>query len=146
MNMRELAIYEGLRLKGMRPGHAKHSAQTQHIFEWLEYHNIARLQWLPDDYCSYDNLAGDVYNLEINEDSVPGGKRAILAQEKEFKRMIDQDRVWGLVGQIKCHECDEWKNVDSVWGFVGQEAHFYEFDVMAECVRKIKSRKEIAYA
>lgn len=103
---------------------AKRKAFVGHIWGKLEAEGRVRIRFDVDEYAQYEDLAGDCYNVEINADSVPGGERTILAQEKDFKRQIERDGVWGFIVERKCPCCGNWEHVDSCWGFVGRPEDF----------------------
>jgi hypothetical protein len=115
---------------------AKYKAEIVSKFEALEDQGFVRLHLEPD-YCStFEDLAGDTYDIDSNASTVNGGERTIKAQEKAERERIDRDGVWGLIGQVKCSECGQWKDIDSVWGFVGEDwkDSGYDVDIMAACV------------
>jgi len=112
-------------------------AETTNHWEQLEYLDLVRLDWQPDYGLSYEDLAGDCFD-ESNYDSVPGGERTVKAQEKAFRESIEQDGVWGLVGQYRLTPDSDWIDGDSVWGFVGTDDTGYETDIMAETINQLK--------
>ena len=80
---------------------AKTQAFVWHNWDKLEQAGFVRVRIEPDYDLSYDDLAGDSFDIELNADSVPGGARTIQAQEKRFKSLIEQDGVWGYIVERK---------------------------------------------
>jgi hypothetical protein len=93
---------------------------SDYDIELISEDENVRLKFVQDEYVCYEDLAGDTYNVEYNADSVPGGERTILAQEKAFKALIDNEGVWGFVIEKKCPQCNQWEHYESCWGFVGE--------------------------
>lgn len=112
---------------------ARRSASIDYLWDRLECAGLVTLEYEPDHDYGYEYLAGDCFD-ESNADSVPGGMRTIKAQEEAFKRKIESDGVWGLVGRYRLSEDDPWSNGDSVWGFVGTDDTGYETDIKAETI------------
>lgn len=85
-----------------------------------------RLQIVPDEYSTIEDLEGDLFDVEMHKDTVPGGKRTIEAQRKEFVARIERDGVWGYVLERRvpaCKACgmrERWEHVDSCYGFEGE--------------------------
>jgi len=98
---------------------------------WSEHEGESvRLLLLPDDTRSIEDLEGDTYNPDANPD-IPA---ATLARErKEFIERINNDGVWGIVGEYRCNTCRQWTTADSVWGFVGDDwqGSGYDLDIKA---------------
>ena len=58
--------------------------------------DLVRVRIEADEFCSFDDLAGDCYSESPdNVSSVPGGLRAIRAQRKEFESMTERDGACG---------------------------------------------------
>jgi hypothetical protein len=96
---------------------------------WQEADDLVRLDVQPDDFADLDNLFGDTFDAASNPDIPPA--RLEREKQNEIDR-INQDGVWGIVGQYKCPKCGQWCNADSVWGFIGDDWQDtgYELDVM----------------
>jgi hypothetical protein len=82
-------------------------------FNNLKQRGLVGLRFPPDDHWCFEDLEGDAYDVDLNKDTVPGGERTIKAQQKEFRRKVEQDGVFGIeavaLGNV----------VDSIWGFAG---------------------------
>lgn len=82
-----------------------------------------RLRVMPDDSCTLEDLAGDMFNIDLNASTVPGGRRTIEAERKEWESRLQRDGVWGYVLEKRipaCPTCDHgerWDHIDSCWGF-----------------------------
>lgn len=107
----------------------------------LESAGLVRCRIVPDECCDIEDLKGDTYNVELNADTVPGGKRTIEAQEKAFMELIERDGVWGFVIEYRkpaCGTCGrkaDWEHVDSCWGFVGEIEESEMWHGKAEAIR-----------
>ena len=67
------------------PSAARNAAMdvaTDYVWDRLESAGLVRVEYPHDESSEYDDLAGDTYNVELNEDTVPGGARTIIAQGK----------------------------------------------------------------
>ena len=91
----------------------------------LEEREDVRLRTEPDTCWDYEDLAGDTYNPEVNDD-IPAERLA--REEREFRNRIDREGVYGLVAERKCPACGQWETVDSVWGFVGDDWEMSGYD------------------
>lgn len=89
-----------------------------------------RLVWIPDE-STYDDSYIDTWT-----DQTPTQR---ARARKDLWDMIERDGVWGLVSEVRCDCCDDWRQVDSCWGFVGQDAHGYEYDIMAAALAEVRS-------
>ena len=141
---------------------ARRELRLRRRWEALESAGLVRMRFVPDDCSSFDDLAGDTYDVEYNRDTVPGGERTIVAQRKAFEREIERDGVWGCVTEYRlspcpdCHDaeyglgvvhcgesdtdrhCGGWAHGDSCWGFVGTDAHGYESDLMSGAIDALR--------
>lgn len=79
-----------------------------------------RIRIVPDDE-PYD--PGTMFD-ESEADSIPGGLRALKAQEKAFWDKLERDGVWGFIVEKKCPKCGNWEHVDSCFGFDDSEYCF----------------------
>ena len=59
---------------------------------------------------------GDVFSA-VHADTIPGGKRTLAAQERDFDRRLVRDGTWGFIVERLCPCCTQWKMLDSCWGF-----------------------------
>jgi len=89
-----------------------------------------RLVWVPDQEV-FDDSYIDTWTDQTEK------KRERV--RKELWDMIEREGVWGLASEVRCGECDEWREVDSCWGFVGQDAHGYEYDIMQAALDAVRS-------
>lgn len=83
-------------------------------FDNLEHRGLVKFVIEPYHDCNWDDLEGDTYDVDMHEDTVPGGGRTIKAQQKEFRRSVEDSGVFGLVGYALGEQ------VDSCWGFAGE--------------------------
>lgn len=85
-----------------------------------------RLRIVPDEVCSYEDLAGDMFDVEAHASTVPGGRRTIEAQRKEWESKLERDGVWGYMLEQRIGACpacghgERWDHVDSCYGFDGE--------------------------
>lgn len=92
-----------------------------------------RLRIVPDDLSDIDDLAGDVFDPEVNSD-IPRDR--LEHQREEFIDRVNRDGVWGIVGEFYDETKYRWEHADSCWGFVGDEWETigYKTDIMATTV------------
>lgn len=140
---------------------ARREAKIRRQWEALVDAGLVRLAIVPDECCDYDDLAGDTFDVDAHRDTVPGGERAIVAQGKAYKARIEQEGVWGIVGEYRlsvpdagerftvyCGACDRgepcadhWpESADSCWGFVGTdyESSGYDLDIMGATIDALR--------
>ena len=105
-------------------------------FETLKAKKLVRFKVIADEHWDYDNLAGDTYNPEVNTD-IP--EFCLQGEKKEFKKRINREGVWGIVGEYWNGE--EWQEADAVWGFVGDdwEDSGYDLDVKTSTVKAFEN-------
>lgn len=96
--------YDRLRRVGFAASYALTAARTQHQWQRLEDAGLARLLVIPDDHP----------DLSWLNDAPPHYRRAAT-------RRVEQDGVWGIVGQYRHAPDGEWRPVDSCFGFVGDD-------------------------
>jgi len=102
---------------------------------WKQYEDdLVRLEIVPDEsYYSPDDLFGDTFNPDVNDDIDP---ERLAKEEQEAIERANRDGIWGIVGKFKCNcncpRCDGWHTSDSVWGFIGDDwkDSGYDIDVM----------------
>lgn len=112
-------------------------AKTQAGFDDLESAGLARIQQVPDDLQSEDDLFGDTFNPEVN----PEVKPHIMAREKQHELdRVNRDGVWGYVAEV--WDGREWQHVDSIFGFIGDDFHGSDADtdLMQACINYFASR------
>lgn len=100
---------------------------TREQFKTLETDDKVRLRIESDDCADYDNLAGDCFNPDANPSINPD---KLKKEEEEFKQRIDNDGVWGVIGEY--WDGEQWQQADSCWGFVGDDwkDSGYDVDIM----------------
>lgn len=117
----------------------------------LEQAGLVRLSWQPDTHVSYDDLVGDCFSPARYAET-PGGRRTVEAEERALRDKIDQDGVWGLVGEYRLQPCDQcspwnsescahpdWRQGDSVWGLVGFDSCGYELDIKQATIDALRT-------
>lgn len=107
--------------------YAVRKAQVNAHWDRKESAGLVRMTIEPDELCSYDDLAGDMFNPKANPDINPS---LIAKQEKEFKDRIDRDGVWGIVTEY--FDGEAWQQADSCWGFVGDDWKDSGYDIDAK--------------
>lgn len=125
-------LWRKIRHKVMTSGHSygSGSAVTQWIYaqqlatlidlwERLENADLVRLRTPFDEAgFSWEDLEGDMFDVELNADSVPGGERTIKAQQKAFRERAERDGVGGIVGEYRTKPDGKWEHGGSCWGIV----------------------------
>lgn len=100
---------------------ARTSAAIDSIWSALESAGLVRLRVEPDHDYSIEDLEGDTFNVALNKDTVPGGARTILAQQKRFRERIEQDGVVGVIGEYRAAPSGKWIYGGSCWGMEGYD-------------------------
>lgn len=123
---------------------ARRKAAVDSIWERLEEAGLVKLEVKPDDDVDLESLEGDMFDVEMHEDTVPGGARTILAQQKRFRERVERDGVWGVVGSYRAQPSGKWIHADSCWGMEGYES--YEDSEIADDVKwaTLKALVELA--
>lgn len=111
---------------------ARRRAAALHVWEAMERADLVKLELEPDDCVDIEDLEGDSYNVELNKDSVPGGERTILAQQKRFREKVEQDGVATIVGYYRLHEDDEWNRGGCIGGMAGYDEPLDQTDCADE--------------
>lgn len=93
-------------------------AATDLQWEALERAGLVELKYSPDSGMTLEDLEGDTFTVSLHEDTVPGGARTILAQQKRFREQVEAEGVWGILGRYRT-ACGQWETADSIWGIVG---------------------------
>jgi hypothetical protein len=112
---------------------ARRKAAVDSIWERLEEAGLVKLEVKPDEHVDLEDLEGDMFDVELHEDTVPGGARTILAQQKRFRERVERDGVWGIVGSYRAEPSGEWIEADSCWGMEGYDD--YENNEIADDVK-----------
>lgn len=143
--MRE-AIRAGLRggfcqhrLVGLRE-RVEEKVKLDELWDRLEYADLVKLELEPDEHVTWEDMAGDTFDVDVHEDTVPGGARTIRAQEKRYRERLEQDGVWGVVGYYRVSEDAEWERGDSVWGMELEwaEDNEYRDDIKSQTIEKLR--------
>lgn len=108
-------------LSGINPGtrfslHAWERAKLLVEFETEVDKGNVRLRTIADSDWSEEDLFGDVYNPEVNDNIKP---HIIERELQAERRRVDSEGVWGLVGEY--FDGETWRDVDSCWGFIGDD-------------------------
>lgn len=115
-------------------------AKLHDAFTTLERAGLVELEWVPDEFCSIQELKGDGYNKDVNSDIRPS---ILKRQEKAFEEQVEREGVWGLVGKFWNPVSQKFERADSCFGFVGQDAHDYEHDIKAATIDAVKGNKDL---
>lgn len=93
------------------------NARIMAAFHEMEDETV-RLRCEPDEFCSMDDLKGDIFDRKCNPDI----QESLMArQEKEFEESIERLGVWGIIGEYLDPATGEWEHGGSCWGFTGYE-------------------------
>lgn len=101
-------------------------------WELLEDAGKVKVEWLPDECSTIEDLEGDSFDPEVSGLDPEETKR----QRQGFIDQVERDGVWGIVGSY--HDGENWINSDSVWGFVGTTDTAYLSDVQAMTIDALK--------
>lgn len=134
-------------------------AKDQQTIRRLIGAGLLRIRIAPDEDCSWDNLVGDCFDIEVNASSIPNSERTIKAQEKRFQERIEQDGVWGIIAEYRARPCAEhfdrviscqdsdfagrctgWNHGGSCWGFDYESAcdPQVQLDIALEAMDQLK--------
>lgn len=111
--------------------HAKRVIKINRIWDVLEECGLVRLVVEPDHESSYEDLAGDSYDIIAIGDSISGGARTVKAQEKKFAERCQQGAVM-VSSEIKCSHCSSFETVNCIGGL------FWDDWEENECVNDLK--------
>lgn len=116
----------------------RRSLAIREVFEGLESLGLVRLDIRPDDTADMEDLKGDCYNPDVNPDISPS---RLAREEKEFEDTVNRDGVYGLIGEYRTDEGEEWNHADSCWGFVGEgyKDSGYDTDIMSATISALES-------
>jgi len=94
---------------------------------WSEGDSRVRIVVMPDDFCSMDDLKGDCFNPDVNDNI---SRNRLAREEREFEERVERDGVWGF--RAEYWSGMEWIETDSIWGFVGDDfiGSCYDDDLM----------------
>lgn len=108
---------------------------VRYVFMALQDVGVVELRREPDDWVSYDDLAGDCYNPAANPDVNPN---VLKKQEEAFRRRIDEEGVYVYTSAYLLPdgtpEC-----TDVIGGFVGDDffGSGYEPQVMLAALDEV---------
>lgn len=91
------------------------------LWSELEAMKLVKLEVKADEGYALEDLAGDMFDVEMHADSVPGGARTIIAQRKRWEENIEKNGVWGFVGYYRPNTASKWIEDDSIWGVEWEE-------------------------
>jgi len=78
-----------------------------------------RVRVVHDDACySWDDLEGDMFNAEANDDMHP---ETLASEQADFRASVDRFGVWGVVAEYK-DERGHWQVSDSIYGLCDEDA------------------------
>ena len=112
---------------------ARYQVLTEFAWNWLEAQDLVKFEIKADpDYWDLDDLFGDTYDPEVNDD--------FQASKLERARQDEVDRIERLgvvcaVGYYRLMSNDEWLLGDSMGGFVDKPYHEAELDIKRETLR-----------
>ncbi len=134
--------YRRMRADGTRAAHVLRSARILAEFDKAQEAGTVRLLYVAD--C---DGSGALDWLDQTADQMAEGNvRAWTALGKRERERANSDGVYGIVGQYRTSDAEEWEEGGSVWGFIGEdglEAGNYAPDIMAETLDALaKARGE----
>jgi len=124
--------------------YARHIDSVNRRWSILENFGMVRIDIMPDYNNTYEDLAGDTYDVDVVGNSISGGKRTVLAQKKKFDERC-QLGVVGIVGKKRCPCCNGWVEVDSIWGIMSDEWAESEhlIDIKSSVLNSLIKEKDI---
>lgn len=95
--------------------------------EWESGDSRVRIVEMPDDCCHMDDLKGDCFNPDVNDNI---NRNRLAREEREFEERVNRDGVHGY--RAEYWNGAEWIETDSIWGFVGDDfiGSCYDDDLM----------------
>jgi len=84
--------------------------------EWEAGDSRVRIVAMPDHCCDMDDLKGDCFNPDVN-DNINANRLA--REERGFEERVAREGVWGFRAEF--WNGLEWIETDSIWGFVGDD-------------------------
>jgi hypothetical protein len=126
--------------EGVSSGYHKDELLVAKVISGLKLGKI-RIAKVKDDFCSIDDLAGDMFNPDVNDDISP----AILKkQRRSFVARVNRSGVWGAVAETwNGREWDdESAGHNSIFGFVGNDfiGSGYELQLLQEALERYEAQ------
>lgn len=115
-------------------------------FSELEKLGLVRIRIEPDYICDLEYLLGDGFKPEVCPEIDP---EELEKQKQAEIRQINNEGVWGIVGEYLKPECTHckrkasWEHVDSIWGFIGDswKNSGYDADIKAATIAAFEKNK-----
>ena len=104
---------------------ARQCVEVEEKIENLMNAKLVRLTIIQDDITEFADLIGDMFD-EDHENWISGGKRALTAQYREYKRRIEDCGVWFCRMEWRCDSGDDWQYGDCIGGIEGDYANTVE--------------------
>lgn len=119
---------------------ARRTAAAAALWERLEDAGLVELRAEPEDYWTWDDLEEDTFDVETHESTVPGGARAIEAQRRRYREMVERDGVWRFSSWFRTSPDGKWTCADSV-GMVDQDEPYEELrsELQMQAVEQLRS-------
>lgn len=132
MNRYIKKVYLNERKQGWQAHIALSHARTSYAWHHLSDAGLVRLM-VYEDAEGYDDSFIDTWK-DISEKE----RNKLHAQIAD---RINNEGVWGIVGEYKSPHTGEWINADSCWGFIGDEWRNsgYDSDIRASTIRQLTS-------
>lgn len=108
--------YTRLRQLGYTALAAFHDSKVNDEFRALEDAGFVRLRLEPDYGVTFEDVAGVAFDRSENPNM---RERTIARLEAEFRRRVDDEGIWRLLGEILIG--GEWELIDDISGFVGDD-------------------------
>ena len=135
MNTKE-EIVNDLVAKRWDPDRAGMYADTKIAFDKLVESGDVHLRIESYYDADPEDLMGDLFEPEANPD-IP--EVELQSEKTSYIQRMDDEGIWGVIGEFKCPYCESWIEADSVWGFVGNDwkESGYDEDIMNTTMEKL---------
>jgi len=97
---------------------AQRDVEQMSLFDYFEEDGLVRLESVPDDCMSVDDLFGDTFD-DYHADTIPGGQRTLNAQKAEAYDRLQNEGAWVVESEYK--QDGFWHTADCIGGFVGDD-------------------------
>lgn len=98
---------------------ARYTAACNYLFSFFADLGFLRISCDSDPDFSFDDYAGDTYNVDLHASTVPGGVRTIRAQEKRARADFENDGAWYVCADFISCSPPKWTHGDACGGLVG---------------------------